>query len=81
MVNSGIGVGPGVGAILQKVGIQRIARWLPFDISEDELRQYVLNRMLHPHVLPTTQRDLLISQAFAREAIILTMEAGTAKQV
>lgn len=76
MVNSGIGVGPGVGAILEKVGIQRIARWLPFDTSEDELRQYVLNRMLHPHVLPTTQRDLLISQAFAREAIILTMEVA-----
>ena len=32
--------------------------------------------MLHPQVLPTTQRDLLISQAFAREAIILTMEAA-----
>ncbi len=76
MVNSGIGVGPGIGAILQKAGIQRVTRWLPFDTSEDELRQYVLNRMLHPHVLPTTQRDLLISQAFAREAIILTMEAA-----
>jgi MutL protein len=75
-VNSGIGVGPGVGAILQKVGLQRIVRWLPFDISEDELRQYVLNRMLHPHVLPTSQRDLQISQAFAREALILTIEAA-----
>ncbi|HLZ81371.1 MAG TPA: glutamate mutase L [Ktedonobacteraceae bacterium] len=74
-VNPGIGVGPGVGAILQKVGLQRITRWLPFDISEDELRQYVLNRMLHPHVLPTSQRDLQISQAFAREALILTVEA------
>src|SRR6266702_2021259 len=74
-VNTGMGVGPAVGAILQKVGIQRIARWLPFDISEDELRQYVLNRMLHPHVVPTNQRDLQISQAFAREALILTVEA------
>jgi hypothetical protein len=30
--------------------------------------------MLHPHVLPTTQRDLQISHAFAREAIILSLE-------
>ena len=74
MVNSGIGVGPGIGAILQKAGIQRLARWLPFDTSEDELRQYTLNHMLHPHVLPTTQRDLQISHAFTREAIMLTME-------
>src|SRR5437660_3628517 len=75
-VNTGIGVGPAVGTILQKVGIQRIARWLPFDITEDELRQYVLNHMLHPHVVPTNQRDLQISQAFAREAILLTVEAA-----
>jgi len=76
MVNSGVGVGPGVGAVLQQVGLQRITRWLPFDISEDELRQYVLNRMLHPQVIPTSVRDLHISQAFAREALILTIEAA-----
>ena len=33
MVNSGVGVGPGVGAVLQQVRLQRITRWLPFDIS------------------------------------------------
>jgi hypothetical protein len=76
MVNSGIGVGPAVGAILKQVGVQRVVRWLPFDITEDELRQYVLNHMLHPQVTPTTRRDLQIVQAFAREAIILTVEAA-----
>ena len=78
MVNCGVGVGPGVGAVLQQVGIQRVARWLPFAITEDELRQFVLNRMLHPHVVSTSQRDLQISQAFAREALILTVEATKA---
>jgi hypothetical protein len=78
MVNCGVGVGPGVGAVLQLVGIQRIARWLSFDITEDELQQYVLNRMLHPHVVPTSQRDLQISQAFAREALISTVELARA---
>jgi hypothetical protein len=75
MVNAGIGVGPGLGAILQRVGLQRITRWLPFDINEEEVRQYVMNRMLHPQVVPTNLRDLQISQAFAREALILTVEA------
>jgi len=78
MVNCGAGVGPSIGVVLQQVGIQRIARWLPFDIAEDELRQYVLNRMLHPHVVPTSQRDLQISHAFAREALILTVEVAKA---
>jgi len=76
MVNSGIGIGSSVGAVLKEVGIQRVARWLPFDVTEDELRQYVLNHMLHPHVVPTSQRELQFSQAFAREALILTVEAA-----
>jgi MutL protein len=76
MVHTGIGVGPGLGAVLQRVGLQRIARWLPFDVSEEEVRQYVLNRMLHPQVVPTSLRDLQISQAFAREALIISVEAA-----
>jgi hypothetical protein len=77
LVNSGIGIGPSVGAILQQVGSRRIARWLPFDITENELRQYVMNRMTYPQVVPTNQRELQIIQAFAREAIILTLESRT----
>src|SRR5258707_6413654 len=76
MVNAGIGVGPNIGAILQQVGHQRVTRWLPFNINEDELRQYVMNRMMHPQVVPTSQRDLQTAQAFAREALILTLESG-----
>ena len=75
LVSAGLGVGPGLGAVLEKAGLQRIARWLSFRITEEELRQYVLNRMLHPQVIPTSLRDLQIGQAFAREAIILTVEA------
>ncbi|HLZ61208.1 MAG TPA: glutamate mutase L [Ktedonosporobacter sp.] len=76
MVNAGIGMGQNIGAILQQLGLQRIARWLPFSVTEEEVRQFVLNRMLHPQALPTTPRELQISQAFAREAISLTVEAA-----
>lgn len=73
-VNTGIGVGPGMGMVLQKAGLRRLGRWLPFKITEDEIRQFVLNQMLHPQTIPTTMRDLQIVQAFAREAIALTLE-------
>ncbi len=76
MVNPGVGIGPNIGTILQQVGTQRVTRWLPFDITEEELRQYVMNRMMHPQAVPTNLRDLQIAQAFAREALILTMETG-----
>jgi hypothetical protein len=76
MVHTGIGVGPSIGAILEKAGPKRIVRWLPFSIGEEELRQYVLNRTQHLQVVPTSQRDIQIAQAFAREAIILALEAA-----
>lgn len=76
LVNSGIGVGSGLGAILQQVGLRNIARWLPFSVTEDEIRQFVLNRMLHPQIIPGSARELQICQAFAREAMTMTMEAA-----
>lgn len=80
-VNAGIGVGSGIGTILQRVGIQRILRWLPFQSSEDEIRQFVVNQMLHPQIIPTSDHELQICQAFAREAIILTVEAARGNKI
>ncbi len=76
LVNTGVGVGAGLGSILQQVGVQRIMRWLPFSVNEDELRQFAMAHMLHPQALPTSQRELHLFQAFAREAIMLTMSAA-----
>ena len=76
LVNTGVGMGTGLGAILQQVGARRIARWLPFTVSEEELRQFVSNHMLHPESLPTSQRELHLFQAFAREAIMLSRDAS-----
>ena len=81
LVNTGIGVGSAIATVLQQVGVRRITRWLPFNISEDEVRQFVLDRMLHPHVLPTNTRELQLSQAFAREAIALTVEEARKQSV
>jgi hypothetical protein len=74
LVNTNIGVGAHLNEVLQKVGLQRITRWLPFAITEDEVRQFALNHMTQPQTLPTDSRELLLMQAFAREAIALTVE-------
>lgn len=74
-VNTSLGIGSNVGSILQQVGWQQIARWLPFSITENELRQFVINRMSQPHAVPTEARELQILQAFAREALRVTTEA------
>ncbi len=57
-VNCEVGVGPGMEYLFQQVGLERIARWLPFSVSEEQIRQFVLNRTTHPHTLPTNTWEL-----------------------
>jgi hypothetical protein len=76
LVNPGIGVGLGMGNILQQAGFERIARWLPFTITPEEIQHYAMTCVRHPQAIPASHRELAIMQAFAREAIILTYAAA-----
>ena len=73
-VNTNLGVGSGIEGIFRKVGWQRIARWVPFHVTEEEIREFVLAQMAHPQGVPATSWQLQVSQAFAREALALTVE-------
>ena len=41
--------------------------WIPFEITEDELVTWVLNRSVRPWTVAEQQRDLAIEQALARQ--------------
>ena len=69
------GVGPGAGYILRAAGIQNVLRWMSRIVSEDELREYALTRMLRPHALPASVQELEFEHALAREAIQLALRA------
>lgn len=71
----GIGVGYGAGAVLAARGPQALLRWLPFPITEQDLVHRVLNKMLRPHIVPSTREALLIEYAIAREALRLALDA------
>ncbi len=73
-VHASAGAASGLGEILRSSGYKRIARWLTFDISEAELRQYVLDKMIQPRLLPYTERELELEHALAREAIFLALQ-------
>jgi hypothetical protein len=70
-----MGVGPGAGRLLRAVGAEHVIRWLPFDLDENSLREYVLQRMLRPHTLPGSPQELEIEHALAREAIRMALHA------
>lgn len=75
-VNCGIGIGPGIGSLYQQVQLRRITRWLPFSVSDEQIRQFVLNCMAHPHELPSNAWEVQVTHAFAREAIALAFETA-----
>ncbi len=65
-----IGVAYGAGNLLAERGADNILRWLPFDMSQQELTDRVLNRVIRPLTLPQTARDLAVEHALAREALV-----------
>jgi hypothetical protein len=65
-----IGLAYGLGNLLAERGAENILHWLPFEMSHEELTDWVLNKVIRPLALPQTARDLAIEQALAREAIV-----------
>jgi MutL-like protein len=78
-VQPSAGVGPGAGAVLRAAGAPAILRWISGPVSEDELREYVLTRMLRRRSLPATGRELELEHALARETIGLALRAPGAR--
>ena len=55
--------------ILMEAGREAVERWLPYDLDEGRLDDYLLHRIAHPGALPTTIESLVLEHAFAREAL------------
>lgn len=64
-----LGLGERLDGILKSCTYEEITRWLPFEVSEAELQDYIYNKKIHPASLPVTKEELGIEQALARQAI------------
>ncbi len=72
-VSANLGLSYSLGAVCRRAGWQRVARWLPFAITEEDLRDRVRNKMIRPVTVPQTPEDLILEQAAAREALRLAL--------
>jgi hypothetical protein len=72
VVRGDIGLAYGVGNLIAERGAASILRWLPFAMSEEDLLDWTLNKLVRPQLLPQTARDLAIEHALAREALNAT---------
>ncbi|CAA9584963.1 MAG: hypothetical protein AVDCRST_MAG18-3688 [uncultured Thermomicrobiales bacterium] len=55
--------------LLTALPLPDVIRWLPFSLSEDTLRGWILNRAVRPFTVPMTTRDRQIEAALTRELL------------
>ncbi|UCH32794.1 MAG: glutamate mutase L [Candidatus Bathyarchaeota archaeon] len=70
-VSANLGMSYSICNVLKEAGTQKITRWIPFDITEDDLRNRLYNKMIRPTTVPQSIGDLVIEHAVAREALRL----------
>ncbi len=70
-VSANLGMSYSISNVLAEAGFDNIMRWVPFEISEYELRNRIGNKMIRPTTIPQTLEELRIEQAIAREALRL----------
>lgn len=73
-VRTDVGVGHNMVGALEAVTPANVLRWLPFDLSADDLWDYAYNKQLRPATVPGTPEEVMIEQAVAREIIRLMVD-------
>jgi uncharacterized protein (TIGR01319 family) len=73
-VSANLGMSYSATNVLKEAGAGAVSRWLPFDIEEDELVDLVMNKTIRPTTIPDSDRELVIEQALAVEALGLSFE-------
>lgn len=76
-VNKPLGMGAGIVSILEKSQLKGITRWLPEDIPDDVVREYIWQKSRYPASLPLNRETNLIEQACAREALAIAYEKAS----
>lgn len=73
-VSANLGMSYSMANVLVEAGVPSIARWLPYELEESELRDRLRNKMIRPTSIPQTLEDLWLEQAVCREALRLSLE-------
>lgn len=72
-VSANLGMSYSVANVLIEAGVENIRRWLPYMLSEGEVRDRLRNKMIRPTSIPETLDDLFLEQAVCREALRLSL--------
>jgi uncharacterized protein (TIGR01319 family) len=73
-VRADLGVGHSVAHFTSSVA--NVARWLPVDFTDDEVRSYIANKSLVPATVPHQLHDLYVEHALARQCMQTTTQSA-----
>jgi hypothetical protein len=68
-VNARLGAGASILGLLEERDLLKVIRWLPHEVSEAQLKDYIHNKAIRPRTVPTTVEELHIELAIARQLI------------
>ncbi len=68
-LHSDLGLGISLPGLLRYASVSDISRWLPMDVAEAEVRDYIFNKAIYPSTIPAELSDLHIEYALLRELI------------
>lgn len=69
-----LGLAQDPSAFLQPGSLKDISQLLPFELSEEYLRDYIYNKSIYPYSIPATPEDLSIDQAIAKQIMRCAMD-------
>jgi hypothetical protein len=67
------GLGEHLSGLLRYTSLDDIMRWLPLDIPEKIVRDYLYQKSTYPDSMPATLEDMAIEQAITRQVLRLAM--------
>jgi hypothetical protein len=76
-IQPGLGLGENLPEILNQCSLGDIIRWIPIDVSEKYVRDYIYNKALYPTSLPMTPDELATEQALACQAMLLAVKQAS----
>ncbi len=68
-VYPGLGVGSGSAGVIEKNSLELIKRWMPIELSDREIQDYIYNKTIYPCSLPLDDEQLEIEFAVAKQAL------------
>ncbi len=79
LIRSDLGMGHALPNLLKHTQAADIAAWMPEPITQDEIRDFILNKSLYPQTRAMSERDFYLEQAIVRELVqTAVQEAGQA---